>query len=73
MFAFPSIFKYSLVGLIPSRVRVEGFLWQSNSNVSAGVGCGGKSTMVVGSLRRIWAKERGKRSTNTLAHTFSCI
>ena len=41
MFAFPSISKYCMVGLMPSRVGVGEFLWQSNSKLSAGGGGGG--------------------------------
>ena len=35
MFAFPSISKYFMVGLMPSREGVGEFLWQSNSTLSA--------------------------------------
>ena len=42
MFAFPSISKYCMVGLMPSRVGVGEFLWQSNSKLSAEGGGEGK-------------------------------
>ena len=70
MFAFPSISKYCIVGVMPSSLGVGALLWLSNSVLSAGEGGGEeRSTDEVG-----MEGERVERcGTSWSKHPVHCI